>query len=253
MPTTVRPQARIACLIAAFTLSAAACEEAPTAGPTPGPGGPVDMAVLLDTTATLEATFTAFDTFRVTAPQGSALGVIIESDGPVAVQMGAYQAISPGATFAAIAPEGTSNQGFVRVIHGDWSDEAAENPYRLRLIAVRPGPEHAGAALEIDGDLTEEWIDTPLDVDLYSINLAQGDRFRVEASSTADRPVSIRIETPGGAANYATVATGVGLTASEIFVAQTTGAHRIRVFNTGMVPGVTSMYRFRVTTAPPAD
>lgn len=237
------------CVLAAWlALTAAACESSPSVPEEGPPTGPDSNPVLMDTSGTLPSSLSAFDTFRVSIPSGRMLGVIIESSQPVVVQMRGSQVYSSGGTSAAVIPEITDEEALPQVIHGNWVDPPPAAVYRLRVVGVREAPERAQAELTMGGGMTSEWIDPPLDLDVFTIRLEQGERFLAEAAS--DQPVSIRIETPGGAANYAFVETGSELATSAVFQAQTSGEHRVTVVSAGLTADVQTSYRLRIAPAP---
>ena len=237
------------CVLAAWlVVTATACENSPSM-PEEGPTGPGSNPVLMDTSGTLPSNLSAFDTFRVSIPSGRMLGVIIESSQPVVVRTRGSQVYSSGGTSAAVLPDIAEQEALLQVIHGNWVRPPPAAAYRLRVVGIRDAPERAQARLSLGGGLTSEWIDPPLDLDVFFIRLEQGQRFLVEAASD-DRPVSIRIETPGGAANYAFAETGSELATSAVFQAQTSGEHRIAVVSAGLTADVQTSYRLRLAPAP---
>jgi hypothetical protein len=237
-------------LAAWLVVTATACESSPSVPEAEeGPEGPDSNPVLMDTSGTLPSSLSAFDTFRVSIPSGRMLGVIIASSQAIAVRTRGTQVYSSGGTSAAVIPEITDEEALLQVIHGNWVNPPPAAAYRLRVVGVREAPERAQAELTMGGGLTSEWIDPPLDVDVFTIQLEQGERFLVEAASDA-RPVSIRIETPGGAANYAFAETGSELATSAVFQAQTSGEHSVTVVSAGLTADVQTSYRLRVARAP---
>ena len=239
-----RPVSQVAACVLGLALGAAGCAEDPVRE-TEDPTLPSSNEVLLDEQGTLPATAFVMDTFAVDLPAGAALGVIVESDQPIGVLVGGTgNLFFPGGAFAAVAPGGVDRMVYVR--HG--IDVSGEQAYRLRLVSVREDPEQAPAEIGLGTTVESEWLDPPLDVDVYSVHLEQGERFHVEYES-ATEPLAMKIEPPGGATVYAFTTSGPERAVSPLIVASTSGEHLLTVHRSGFVPDVQTRYRFRLIPA----
>lgn len=213
--------------------------------------GPGTNTVLLDTIGTLPAVALAADTFELSIPENRVLGVIFESSHPIAARWGGtYDVVwsGLGGTFAAIVSEVGAGPVTLRVFRAET--EVVEVDYRLRVVGVDEGPEHIDADIGTATTLRREWIDAPLDLDVFALEFDVGDRFFIESESDAvEAQLTMRIVRPGGAAFYPFIATGPQLARSDVIEAQEEGEHLLMVYTAGLVPDVTMRYRFRVMAA----
>ena len=221
----------------------------------PTPPNPSSTVVLKDVTRTLAASELDFDTFTVTVPEGHVLGVIFESEDPLHMQWGPRSwremVLTPGGTFAAVIDDVEGDDVLLRVRHGDWSN-IRELEYRMRVVALKQVPEQTEAQIDV-GALIGEWIDPPLDVDVFSFRLEAGERFFVESESEDDQGVTIRVQTPGGAGYVAQVQSRAERTSSEVFEADESGNHLLIVTNAGLKPDIANRYQVRVVRETEAE
>lgn len=229
-------------------LAAMACDDD---GPTTPPAASSRPAtVLLDTRGALEAASAVdADTFVVVVPRERVLGVIIDAPDSIAVGYGPGIVYSTtGSSFAAIMMHVGAGERQLVVRH--MSGHFVEIPYRLRVVAVDTMPEHTAARLSRGGGFSSEWIDPPLDLDVYRIDFDAGDRFFVEAQSEDDDVrVSARVITPNGVVYFPIGEAGTEVTRSAVYRVNESAEHTVMMYSAGLDPDVEGRYRFRVMEA----
>ena len=233
-------------------LGTAACadEDSDPAGPDPG-------VVLLDTTSTIPAVAGARDTIDVTVPEGRTMGLIMETNVPIVARYGsgAHDVVWSGfgGAFAAVVPQvGTGN---IRLLMHRSEAAIEQVDYRLRVIAVNEAPEHAEQMIAAGDAFRREFIDPPLDLDVFAVDFEDGDRFFVELETGGDDPqLTMGVLPPAGASFYAFIAAGPERARSEVFQTDVDGQHLLIVYSTGLSPDVEQSYRFRIVpTEEPAS
>lgn len=210
---------------------------------------PVPGVVLLDTSSTIPAVAGARDTIDVDVPDERTMGVIIETNVPIRARYGPGQFdliwSGFGGAFAAIVPQ--AGTGGIRLFVQRSEPAVVQADYRMRIIAVDEAPEHAEQGVETGSAFRREWIDPPLDLDVFVIDFDEGDRFYVEAESgDADTQVTMGLLPPAGASFYAFLATGPGRARSDVFETAVPGEHLLIVYSAGLTPDVELAYRFRI-------
>ena len=236
-------------LLGAAALPLSACTDDDTTDPAEAVAG----TTLLDVAGTLEAIEGAADTLRVNIPRDRFLGAIIESSAPILARYGPgrFDAIWSGYTadaFGAIVPQvGT---GAITLVVMRSTTDVVEARYRIRIVAVNDEPEHAEAQVRKGADFRSEWIDPPLDLDVFAVNLEEGEQFFIEAE-TQDEDVTLTasVVPPDGLPWYAFLAAGTRPQRSEVREAARTGEHLILFYSTGLEPDIEATYRFRVVVS----
>ena len=145
--------------------------------------------------------------------------------------------------------------GNVRLFMHRSEAEVEEADYRLRVVAVNEAPEHAGQMIDAGDAFRREFIDPPLDLDVFAVDFEDGDRFFVELETGGDDPqLTMGVLPPAGASFYAFIAAGPERARSEVFQTDVDGQHLLIVYSTGLSPDVEQSYRFRVVeTSEPAS
>ena len=214
---------------------------------------PVDVPLILDIGGTLEAVDGATDTIRVELPADRALGAIIETTHPIVMRYGPgrYDVIHSSAVTGGFAAIVTSIEGGpVRLLVRRSRSEVVAVDYRVRFIAIDPKPEHAPRTLAPGDGFVTEWIDPPLDHDVFVVDLDEGESFAVDFESHADDVrMTARVVQPGGTGYYLFLEAGPELTRSDAHRAETSGEHRLIVYSAGLLPDVEARYRFRLLHA----
>ncbi len=213
---------------------------------------PVPGEVLLDVTGTLEASLDARDTIDVTVPADRVMGVIFESAERIVARYGPdlFDVIHSGygAPFAAIVPDaGTGN---VRLVLRHAESEPIATDYRIRVVGVNDAPEHIAASQSPSRSFRTEWIDPPLDVDIFLVDFDEGERFYVEAESLhEDESIIASIVEPDGFRYYLFLEAGPEVTRSMVHETRISGEHALVVYSRGLQPDVEARYRFRIVRA----
>lgn len=214
------------------------------------PLDPVDAVVLADESGSFAAAGEgqAFpsDTIEVVLPANRRLGVIVDATAPVVAQYpGGVVSSGFSGPFAAIVQPPQADT--TRLIFFSPTGSAVSS-YHVRVIAVDDTPEHAEEELAT-GEWRHELVDPTLDLDVFTADLEQGDRFRLEVEADGETPVAVHVVPPQSPAYYAFVATGPGEAQSAIFEAQHAGVHEIEVYSAGLAPDLEAEYRVRLIDA----
>ena len=217
---------------------------------TPDPLVPEPGAVMSDIRGTLDAAADQWHLDHDTLVAGPVagghdMGVIAEADEAIVITgLGSSIPVPAGVEYAAMVEGFGSPTVPVQVRTLGVHDFAVA--YRVRYIAVNRGTEHAGSALSIDGDFAREMTEGPLDIDVVTIELEEGDDFFLEMDTEGAR-VTARMRVPNSAVVwYPFLETGPALAQSAVFVAEADGTYTIEVHNVGLVPEVETTYRLRV-------
>lgn len=224
----------------------AACDADATA-PEPVPGD-----VILDSSGTLEAIPNVEDTIDIVVPDGRVMGTIIEASQPIRLRYGPgrFDVVHSGfgGAFGAIVPQvGT---GPIRLLVQRSTSEQAQADYRVRIIAVDDAPEHRAARVGTGSRFRREFIDPPLDRDVFEVELEEGTDFFVDLEPLEDDVlITAFVVPPTDVPYYMFIEAGAGMTRSEVRRADEPGTYRLVLYSAGLRPDVDAEYRFRVVLA----